>query len=294
MSSIRIRQLTRTFGQRRALDDLSLDIESGEMVALIGASGSGKSTLLRHVAGLTVGDEGPNGLVQFGGRAVQTGGRLSSDVRELRASMGFVFQQFNLVGRMPVMTNVLAGMLHRVPAWRSVMRHFLQSEIRVGMEALERVGIADIAWQRASTLSGGQQQRAAIARTLVQGAKAILADEPIASLDPESSRRVMEILSAINREDGTTVVVSLHQVHVAVRYCPRTIALHQGRVVYDGASSALTHSRLREIYGAHVEALMQPDNAWHGSTAPRDPLPFFPPAPERLVTRTLEPAVGYS
>ena len=259
MSSIRIHHLTKTFGAHRALDDVSLDVESGEMVALIGASGSGKSTLLRHIPGLTVGDRGENGLVMVGGRPTQRGGRLGRDVRALRAITGFVFQQFNLVDRASVMTNVLAGLLHRAPVWRTAIGRFVTEEVRIGMEALERVGIADQAWQRASTLSGGQQQRAAIARTIVQRAKTILADEPIASLDPESSRNVMEILSAINREDGCTVLVSLHQVHVALRYCPRTVALHRGRVAYDGASSRLTADRLHKIYGADVDELLQPD-----------------------------------
>jgi phosphonate transport system ATP-binding protein len=257
------------------------------MVALIGASGSGKSTLLRHVAGLTVSDAHLPGLVQFGGRTVQSDGRLSHDVRELRSRIGFVFQQFNLVGRMPVMTNVLAGMLKRVPMWRSTFRHFDAEEIRVGMEALSRVGIAEQAWQRASTLSGGQQQRAAIARTLVQRARAILADEPIASLDPESSRRVMEILSTINREDGCTVVVSLHQVQVALKHCPRAIALHRGRVVFDGPSTQLTPSRLREVYGADVDELLAPDTVRQPVSSPvwTPPAPPYPlTAPHPLAT----------
>jgi phosphonate transport system ATP-binding protein len=216
--------------------------------------------------------------VQFGGRTVQSDGRLSFDVRELRSHIGFVFQQFNLVGRMPVITNVLAGMLHRVPMWRSAFRHFSAAEIRVGIEALERVGIAELAWQRASTLSGGQQQRAAIARTLVQRARAILADEPIASLDPESSRRVMEILAQINREDGRTVVVSLHQVEVALKYCHRVIALHRGRVVFDGPSGALTPAKLREVYGADVESLAAPQVGGLGTHSPEDiHLPAYQP-----------------
>jgi phosphonate transport system ATP-binding protein len=174
----------------------------------------------------------------------------------MRAGIGFVFQQFNLVDRLPVITNVLAGMLFRVPAWRSTFRYFTREEMLLGLEALDRVGMAGFALQRASTLSGGQQQRAAIARTLVQKAGVILADEPIASLDPESSRRVMDLLARINREDGTTVLVSLHQVDVALKYCPRTVALHRGRVVYDGASSALTPTLLRELYGAEADEVL--------------------------------------
>ena len=257
--SISVENLSRTFEGARALDAVSLTVATGEMVALIGASGSGKSTLLRHIAGLAKGDAVPGGSkVIVGGRPVQSAGRLASDVRQIRAGIGFVFQQFNLVDRLPVITNVLAGMLHGVPAWRSAFRHFTREEIRIGVEALARVGMAERALQRASTLSGGQQQRAVIARTLVQRAGVILADEPIASLDPESSRKVMDVLARINREDGTTVLVSLHQVDIAIKYCPRTVALHRGRIVYDGPSSALTPPLLRELYGADAEEVIAP------------------------------------
>ncbi len=258
MSMISIRGLNKSFGTRKALDAVSLDIHSGEMVALIGASGSGKSTLLRHVSGLTLGE---HGRVEVGGHRVQHDGRLTRGIRGVRSHTGFVFQQFNLVARLPLITNVMTGMLHRVPLWRSLTRRFTREEIRLGMEALHRVGMLEYAWQRASTLSGGQQQRGAIARTLVQGARTILADEPIASLDPESSRRVMEILAAINREDGCTVVVSLHQVEFARQFCPRIVALRQGRVVYDGAAAELSNQRLAEIYGAEVDQLFAPPAA---------------------------------
>ena len=258
-SSISIRGLTKSFGIDKALDDVNLEIAGGEMVALIGASGSGKSTLLRQIAGLSNGDGTRNSesasSICVSGRCVQSGGRLARDIRDIRAGIGFVFQQFNLVERLPVITNVLAGMLHRVPAWRSTFRRFTREEIRLGLEALDRVGMKQRALQRASTLSGGQQQRAAIARAMVQKAGIILADEPIASLDPESSRKVMDTLSRINREDGITVVVSLHQVDVAMKYCARTVALHHGKVVYDGPSSALTPPLLRELYGAEAEDL---------------------------------------
>jgi phosphonate transport system ATP-binding protein len=174
----------------------------------------------------------------------------------VRAGVGFVFQQFNLVDRLPVLVNVLAGSLHRVPMWRSVLRWFNAAEKARAYEALARVGIADCCHQRASTLSGGQQQRAAIARAMVQGARVILADEPIASLDPESSRRVMDILARVNQDDGCTVLVSLHQVNVAMKYCPRTVALHLGRVVYDGPSAALTPALLRDLYGADADEIL--------------------------------------
>jgi len=255
--AIHIRALSKTFSSgRQALQGIDLTIRAGEMVALIGASGSGKSTLLRHLAGLMPADRSTDSLIQIHGRTVQKGGRISDDVRDIRSGVGFVFQQFNLVDRLPVIVNVLVGTLHRVPLWRSLIRLFTQDEVAQGVSALQRVGIEDCRNQRASTLSGGQQQRAAIARALVQGAKVILADEPIASLDPESSRKVMDILQRVNQEDGCTVVVSLHQVNVAMKYCPRTIALNQGRVVYDGPSTALTPELLRSLYGAEADDIL--------------------------------------
>lgn len=275
-TAIRVSALSKTFGNgRRALHDVDLEIAPGEMVALIGASGSGKSTLLRHLAGLTAADQG---RVEVHGRTVQLQGRVARDIRSVRAGVGFVFQQFNLVSRLPVLVNVLAGMLHQVPLWRSLALVFTPEEKARGLEALRRVGIAECSFQRASTLSGGQQQRAAIARAMVQGARVILADEPIASLDPESSRRVMDILARVNREDGCTVVVSLHQVNVAMRYCARTVALHRGRVVYDGASAALTPQLLRELYGADADEILSLGDhigSLHGAHRPAAPQPAW-------------------
>ncbi|MHA7683200.1 phosphonate ABC transporter ATP-binding protein [Cupriavidus sp. PET2-C1] len=266
--AIEVRGLSKSFqAGRKALDNVSLAVAPGEMVALLGASGSGKSTLLRHVAGFIAADADSAGEVLVNGRAIQQGGRLARDVRAARAEIGFVFQQFNLVGRLPVITNVLTGMLPRVPLWRSLTRFFHVGEIDAGLEALAQVGIDDYAFRRASTLSGGQQQRAAIARTLVQNARVILADEPIASLDPESARRVMELLAQINRARRVAVVVSLHQVDVAMRYCPRVVALRHGKVVYDGPSAALTPAMLRELYGTEAAELL-PDGAGLEVAAP--------------------------
>lgn len=253
-AAIEIAHLSKTFRTgKRALDNITLAIQPGEMVALIGASGSGKSTLLRHVAGLTVGDRDPHAQVVVDGRMVQAQGRLGKGISETRAGIGFVFQQFNLVGRLQVITNVLAGNLGRMPLWRSLFRRFTDDQRRIAVAALDRVGIAPCAFQRASTLSGGQQQRAAIARALVQQAKIILADEPIASLDPESSRKVMETLAGINDADGVTVVVSLHQVDFALKYCRRVIALRDGRVMFDGEAAAVTTALLRGIYGNNTD-----------------------------------------
>jgi phosphonate transport system ATP-binding protein len=255
-ASLSIRKLSKSFGApQRALASVDLEIAPGEMVALIGASGSGKSTLLRHVAGFIGADRG-SGEARVGANVMQSDGRVARDIRKLRAEVGFVFQQFNLVGRLTVMTNVLAGLLARVPAWRSLTMTFTREQKAEAWLALRSVGIEAIAWQRASTLSGGQQQRVAIARALVQRARIILADEPIASLDPESARNVMEILARINREHGITVLVSLHQVQFARRYCPRTVALRLGEVVYDGPSSALTAPLLRNLYGAAVDEML--------------------------------------
>ncbi|MGF1501123.1 MAG: phosphonate ABC transporter ATP-binding protein [Paracoccaceae bacterium] len=263
MAAIEIERVTKVFaGGRRALDAVSLAIEPGEMVALIGASGSGKSTLIRHTSGLLTANRGEEGgAIRVFGEVMQARGRLGPRVVRLRRRVGVIFQQFNLVPRLSVMTNVLAGHLGRVPRWRGTLMMFTEAEKRAAMRALDRVGIAETALQRAQTLSGGQQQRAAIARTIVQGAEAILADEPIASLDPGSAKRVMEMLAEINRTDGITVMVSLHQVEYARRYCPRTIAMKDGRIVFDGPSRALTLPFLREIYGEASDELVLPDAA---------------------------------
>ncbi|BBB64537.1 phosphonates import ATP-binding protein PhnC 2 [Undibacterium sp. YM2] len=265
---IEINGISKTFkGGYQALDNIALTFAPGEMVALIGASGSGKSTLLRHISGLITANADKNDI-RLGEQVLQANGVVGKQIRHLRSQIGFVFQQFNLVGRLPVLTNVLTGGIARIPLWRSCFRIFTKEEKALGLAALARVGIAEHAYKRASALSGGQQQRAAIARTIVQQAKVILADEPIASLDPESARRVMQTLADLNRQDGTTVVVSLHQVDVAFRFCPRTVALSRGRVVYDGPSSELTVAMLRDLYGAEAEELLNPVSVNMASTAP--------------------------
>lgn len=266
--ALRIHNLSKRFASGTlALDCINLEIQQGEMVALIGASGSGKSTLLRHIAGLMAGDASSGSVIEVGGRCVQREGRIQRDVRSIRAQVGFVFQQFNLVDRLPVLMNILVGRLHGMPWWRSWTRWFTPQDRACALEALGRVGIAECYAQRASTLSGGQQQRAAIARTLVQGAKLVLADEPIASLDPEASRKVMEILSLINREDASTVIVSLHQVDMAMRYCKRVIALHQGRVVYDGSARDLNPASLRNLYGMQADEILNGSSMLHNATS---------------------------
>ena len=249
-AAIRVDRLNKSFGRKQALFDLALSVQPGEMVALIGASGSGKSTLLRHLAGLARGDAGS---IEVLGRQVQADGRLNGDVRRQRADIGYIFQQFNLVGRLSVLQNVLLGGLGRMPRWRGSLSLFNPEEKQRALQALERVGLAEFAAQRASTLSGGQQQRVAIARALCQQAEVILADEPIASLDPESARKVMDILADINRRDGKTVVVTLHQVDYAVRYCQRAVALKGGRIHFDGPTDSFNPDFLNDLYGGDLD-----------------------------------------
>jgi len=281
--AVTVEKLSKRFGRKRALSEVSLTIEPGEIVALIGASGSGKSTLIRHVAGLERGT-GDVCCVDVFGRRLQERGRLTREARAIRREVGVIFQQFNLVGRLPVLTNVLVGLLGRIPSWRGTLGWFNASEKGAAMRALGRVGIAETARQRSSTLSGGQQQRAAIARALVQGAKLLLADEPIASLDPASAKRVMETLVEINRADGITVMVSLHQVEYARRYCPRTIALRDGVIAYDGPSTALTPAFLRDLYGEASEELILPEGDYVDLPAPRPALRPLAAAQPTLAT----------
>jgi phosphonate transport system ATP-binding protein len=255
--------VNKTFGSTKALCDINLNVKKGEMVALIGASGSGKSTLMKHLSGLLASDNG-SGRISVDGRLVQSKGAISGDIRRTRTRIGVIFQQFNLVGRLSVATNVLLGALGRTSLTRSIFLAFSDEDRALAREALLKVGILDKWSQKASTLSGGQQQRAAIARALVQKASVILADEPIASLDPESSILVMELLRKLNREEGLTVLVSLHQVDYAMRYCPRAVALSYGRILYDGPSGRLTADKMKSIYGSGAAEMFE-----LGQTAPK-------------------------
>ncbi len=254
-----IRQVAKTFGARKALGGVSVDVAKGEMIALIGPSGSGKSTLLRSISGLQTIDGGEGRIEAFGNK-IQAKGKVADDVRHTRIRIGFIFQQFNLVGRLSLFTNVALGSLGRIGFWRGLMGRWPAETQSAAMAALARVGVADYAAQRANTLSGGQQQRGAIARALVQKAKIILADEPVASLDPVSARKVMELLRDLNKTDGLTVVVTLHQVDYALRYCDRVVALKAGQKVYDGPASGLDRKTLIDIYGPEFE-----DVFWEGA-----------------------------
>ena len=253
-----VRDISKTFGARKALNGVSVEVGPREMVALIGPSGSGKSTLLRSITGLQTIDAGP-GVIEVFGRTVQKNGRIAGDVRRSRAKLGMIFQQFNLVGRLSLFSNVMLGALGRLPFSTGLLGAWPMADKQRAMAALHRVGVSDYAAQRANTLSGGQQQRGAIARAIVQGAQAILADEPVASLDPVSARKVMEQLVELNQRDGVGVIVTLHQVDYAIRYCQRVIALKAGRIAYDGPSSGLDRPTLIEIYGPEIE-----DAFWEG------------------------------
>jgi len=247
-------RVTKSFRGMIAVDEVSFQAAPGEMVALVGASGSGKSTLLRCINGLHIADAG---TVEIFGAVLQNSGKTHAGIRHLRSQIGFIFQQFNLVNRLSVLENVLIGNLSQTGLMRSALRLFTTEEKTQALAALERVGILEQAYKRAAVLSGGQQQRVAIARCLMQGAKIILADEPIASLDPESSHRVMKLLTELNREQGITVITSLHQVQMVRAYFPRSIALKAGSVKFDGATAELNDERLGNIYGAAAEELVR-------------------------------------
>lgn len=252
-SAIQVTKLSKAFKGQPALQSVSLRVATGEIVALVGASGSGKSTLLRNLNGLQQAD---SGCVEIFGNVLQLEGELHSNVRQIRSQVGFIFQQFNLVNRLTALENVLVGNLSQVSLWRSLLRTFTKVEKMRALSALERVGILEQAHKRASDLSGGQQQRVAIARCLMQGAKIILADEPIASLDPDSACKVMELLTLLNKEQGITVIASLHQVQVVQRYFKRSVALRRGEVCFDGYTVDLDAARLNSIYGSAAEELV--------------------------------------
>ncbi|MGF1703081.1 phosphonate ABC transporter ATP-binding protein [Photobacterium makurazakiensis] len=247
---ITIRNVSKTFGSKQALKDINLTINDRSMTALLGPSGSGKSTLLRHLSGLIIADKTTASEIKVLGETVQGQGKASKQIRQCRAQSGYIFQQFNLVNRLSVMTNVLVGALSTTPKWRTLTGTYTTEQKKRALQALKRVGMEQFAYQRVSTLSGGQQQRVAIARALMQEAKIIFADEPIASLDPESSRIVMELLEDINKKEGIPVIVTLHQVDHALKYCEQIIALRDGEVFYQGASTDLSEQKLNALYAA--------------------------------------------
>lgn len=231
-------------GGARGLHDIDLRIPAGEMVAVVGLSGAGKSTLVRSINGLVPITEGE---IAVGDRHLPAA--RGSELRELRSEIGMVFQSFNLARRTTVLNNVLMGRLHTAPTWRTLLGAWTKDDVELAMQALERVGIVDKAYVKAGNLSGGQQQRVAIARTLAQQPKVVLADEPVASLDPPTSHTVMRDLERINAELGITVVVNLHFLDLARRYGRRLIGLRGGRIVFDGTGEDADEQVFADIYG---------------------------------------------
>jgi phosphonate transport system ATP-binding protein len=229
-----------------ALDDVSFSVRPGEFVAVLGPSGAGKTTLFRCLTGLTRPD---HGTVTVADRDIWSSPR---ELRLARRELALIFQQFNLIRRLSALENVLVGRLAHVPAWRAILRRFTRADRQLALGCLDTVGLVDRARTRADELSGGQQQRVAIARALAQHAQVILADEPVASLDPESSATVLESLrSAVST--GVAVVASLHQVHLARAYADRIVAMRDGRIVEDTPASRLDTRRIEQIYERNGE-----------------------------------------
>ncbi len=251
---LRVVNLTKVYDNGiRALEDVSFEVKDGEFMAIIGLSGSGKSTLLRCINRLV---EPTSGEVWLDDVNVTAARR--SDLRFIRRQIGMVFQQFNLVKRSSVMTNVLSGRLGYTSPWSSLVNRFGQADRERAVQALDRVGIADKARSRADELSGGQQQRVGVARALMQSPKMILADEPVASLDPVLAHSILGYLEQLNKQDGITVLCSLHYLDLVQRYATQVIGLRDGRVVFRGdnaAIRALNDQRFKEIYGEEATRL---------------------------------------
>jgi phosphonate transport system ATP-binding protein len=245
---LKIEGLKKTFGTLKAVDNVSFEVPTGQMLGVIGRSGAGKSTLLRMLNRLT---EPTAGAITCDGRKVT--GLKGRELRLWRRECAMIFQQFNLVPRLDVLTNVLMGRLSYQPTTRSLLKLFTPEERALAVVTLDRVEMTPSILQRADSLSGGQQQRVAIARALVQEPRILLADEPIASLDPRSAARVMDILRSINREDGITVICNLHTIDTARTYCDRIIGMRTGKFVFDGDPKALDRAKAQEIYGVEGE-----------------------------------------
>lgn len=241
MSNISIQAVTKRFSNGfEALKGVNAEIKPGSFTVILGPSGAGKSTLLRLMNGL---ETPTDGSLRIGGEVVN-----GKQLRRIRSKVAMVFQQFNLVDRLSVVTNVLTGRLAHRSWLGSVFYLFRHEDMGIAQEALSRVALTDKAWNRADKLSGGQQQRVGIARALAQRPKVILADEPVASLDPVSSEEIMTLLRDICDRDGITVVVNLHQVELARRFADRIIGMNSGRIVFDGSPEQMTQTVLRTIY----------------------------------------------
>jgi phosphonate transport system ATP-binding protein len=242
---LRLENVTRRFGSYAAVNNISIAVPKGQMVGVIGRSGAGKSTLLRMLNRLI---DPSSGTIRY--NQTEISGLSGAGLRNWQRDCAMIFQQFNLVPRLDVLTNVLLGRLNHRSTLLNLTGSFSPAERAMAINALERLGIARTALQSAGTLSGGQQQRVAIARALMQQPKIILADEPIASLDPLNAKVVMDSLRDINREEGITVITNLHTLDTARSYCERVIGMAAGEVVFDGTADELTSDAVRKIYGA--------------------------------------------
>ncbi len=246
---LEVRNLTKIYeGGVLALDNVSFSVEQGEFLAVIGLSGSGKSTLLRCINRLV---EPTEGQILWNGVDITEASQ--DELLRYRRKIGMVFQHFNLVTRSKVLINVLAGRLGYVNSAMSLIHRFPQSDIDMAFKQMERVGITDQAHKRADELSGGQQQRVGIARAMVQEPEMILADEPVASLDPVLAHSIMQHLDQINKEDGATVLCSLHFLDLVHAYADRAIALNDGILMFDGTPEAIDDEKFKEIYGKEAE-----------------------------------------
>ena len=246
---LRVEHLTKAYPNgTQALQDVSFEVADGEFLAVIGLSGSGKSTLLRCINRLV---EPTSGKIYLDGEDITAAS--GAGIRRLRRKIGMVFQQFNLVKRSSVYTNVLAGRLGYVNTFASLLHVFSAADQARAMAALEQVGLAEKAHVRADSLSGGQQQRVGIARTLMQEPKVILADEPVASLDPVLAHSILKYLESLNKERGITVLCSLHYLDLVHRYATRAIALKDGKLVFEGLPQAIDDAQFKAIYGQEAE-----------------------------------------
>ncbi len=246
---LRVENLTKVYeGGTQALTDVSFEVEEGEFLAVIGLSGSGKSTLLRCINRLI---EPTEGKVFWNDEDVTAA--TQEDLRRIRRRIGMVFQHFNLVHRSKVITNVLAGRLGYTNPGLSLVNRFSKEDMDKAIRQLDRVGLADKAEQRADALSGGQQQRVGVARALMQDPEMVLADEPVASLDPVLAHSIMQYLELINKADGVMVLCSLHFLDLVHRYADRVIALNEGKLVFEGSPQEIDDEKFKEIYGREAE-----------------------------------------
>lgn len=245
---LEIRSLSKSYGEVKAVKDVSFKVSKPQMIGIIGRSGAGKSTLLRVINRL---EDASSGEVIFDDKNVLA--LSGQQKRDWQRDCAMIFQQFNLVPRLDVLSNVIMGRLNGQSLFRSLLKLFNEEERYDALTLLDRFGVSQTALQRAENLSGGQQQRVAICRAMMQSPKLLLADEPIASLDPLNARLAMEALHSINKDDGITVICNLHTLDTARHYCDRIIGMKSGEIVFDGTPRKLTDQQARDIYGAEAD-----------------------------------------